>query len=316
MCKENKTKKQRKIIGDYYPELVKEWHPTKNGELTPHQVTHGSKKKVWWLCREDQEHEWEATIRSRCNGTGCPFCSGLKVPKSKRLMFTHPLLVKEWHPTKNENLTPMDVSYGTHKKVWWLCSKGHQYITKVSNRTFSGTGCPYCSNHKLCLENSLAIVKPEIAREWHPAKNGELTPYDVMCGTNKKVWWKCNNNYDYQQKIKNRSRGVECPHCLKERAKEDNRLITLFPDLINEWHPTKNEKRKLEDLTYGTLKIVWWKCKEGHEFTARVADRTMYRCGCPYCSGQKPTKENNLGVLYPELIKEWHPKKKRGFNAI
>ena len=33
-----------------YPDLVKEWHPTKNGDLTPNDFTHGSGKKVWWLC--------------------------------------------------------------------------------------------------------------------------------------------------------------------------------------------------------------------------------------------------------------------------
>ena len=33
-----------------YPHLVKEWHPTMNGDLTPEDITHGSKKKVWWLC--------------------------------------------------------------------------------------------------------------------------------------------------------------------------------------------------------------------------------------------------------------------------
>ena len=28
-----------------YPHLVKQWHPTKNGELTPKQLTYGSNKK-------------------------------------------------------------------------------------------------------------------------------------------------------------------------------------------------------------------------------------------------------------------------------
>ena len=41
-----------------YPELVKEWHPTKNGDLTPRDVTHGSKKKVWWLCQNIHEWNW------------------------------------------------------------------------------------------------------------------------------------------------------------------------------------------------------------------------------------------------------------------
>ncbi|MED4634714.1 zinc-ribbon domain-containing protein [Peribacillus frigoritolerans] len=36
-----------------FPELAKEWHPTKNGKLTSEDVTDGSKKVVWWLCKKD-----------------------------------------------------------------------------------------------------------------------------------------------------------------------------------------------------------------------------------------------------------------------
>lgn len=47
-------------------DLIQQWHPTKNGDLTPKHVTAGSNKKVWWLC--ENNHEWEAVIngRGRC----------------------------------------------------------------------------------------------------------------------------------------------------------------------------------------------------------------------------------------------------------
>ncbi len=61
----------------YYPHLVKEWHPTKNGELRPENFTHGSNEKVWWQCPKGEYHEWKATIHDRSKG-GCPFCSGRK----------------------------------------------------------------------------------------------------------------------------------------------------------------------------------------------------------------------------------------------
>ena len=37
-----------------------------------------------------------------------------KLPLSK----THPELAKEWHPTKNDNLTADDVTAGSGKKVY------------------------------------------------------------------------------------------------------------------------------------------------------------------------------------------------------
>ena len=32
---------------------------------------------------------------------------------------------------------------------------------------------------------------PNIAKEWHPTKNGKLTPLDVSQGQAIKVWWRC-----------------------------------------------------------------------------------------------------------------------------
>ena len=58
------------------PELAKEWHPTKNGDLTPHDVTTGSNKKVWWLGKCG--HEWYVSPHSRGKGSGCPICAGKK----------------------------------------------------------------------------------------------------------------------------------------------------------------------------------------------------------------------------------------------
>jgi hypothetical protein len=57
---------------DFAPELVKEWHPSANGPLTPRNVKISHARKVWWLC--GQSHEWQATIKSRLIGGNCPLC--------------------------------------------------------------------------------------------------------------------------------------------------------------------------------------------------------------------------------------------------
>jgi hypothetical protein len=64
-----------------HPALVAEWHPTKNGDLTPADVFAGSGRKVWWLCEEG--HEWEAIGSSRTWGTGCPICATFGFDPSK-----------------------------------------------------------------------------------------------------------------------------------------------------------------------------------------------------------------------------------------
>lgn len=59
------------------PDLAEQWHPEKNGELTPKDVTAGSNRKVWWRhwCDDSQSwHEWRAPVKRRAEGSGCPIC--------------------------------------------------------------------------------------------------------------------------------------------------------------------------------------------------------------------------------------------------
>ena len=81
--------------------------------------------------------------------------------------------------------------------------------------------------------------------------------------------------------------------------------ISEIPKLLKEFHPTKNGDKKPEDFTYGSGIKLWWLCDKGHEFQNSPNQRTSRNNQCPYCSGKRVSKENNLEVLYPEISKEW-----------
>ena len=135
-----------------HPALAAEWHPTKNGDVKPEDFTLGSGKKVWWKCPKGGDHEWEAAIVERKNGTGCSICAGKKIVKSNSLKTLDPKLAKEWHPTKNDPMRPEDVTYGSGKMVWWLCPEGHEWESRITDRTtvtsrFKGI-CPMCFDSK------------------------------------------------------------------------------------------------------------------------------------------------------------------------
>ena len=103
-----------------------------------------------------------------------------KPPKGKSLAEVNPELAKQWHPTKNGDLTPFDFTNKSGVKVWWKCDKGldHEWFTRIAKRS-NGGQCPICSGRQLALSNCLATVNSKVAKEWHPTKNGDLTPYDV-----------------------------------------------------------------------------------------------------------------------------------------
>jgi hypothetical protein len=128
------------------PNLVKEWHPTKNIDLKPRDVTPGSGKKAWWLCSNG--HEWEAAIYSRSRGSGCPYCSKPRSTDDSNLPVSNSSLTLEWHPSANGSLTPRRVTLAYPKKVWWICNQGHEWEATVKCR-LSGKGCPICEKDQV-----------------------------------------------------------------------------------------------------------------------------------------------------------------------
>lgn len=126
----------------FNPRLAKEWHPTRNGDLNPRNVTPGSGKKVWWICA--QGHEWEATIYSRNRGSGCPTCNRPTTEDNTERLVSNTDLVKEWHLTKNSGLNLRNLPPGFNKKVWWICKEGHEWKDTIKSR-IRGKRCPDCS---------------------------------------------------------------------------------------------------------------------------------------------------------------------------
>jgi len=289
--------KQSKSLAAKNPELAKQWHPSMNENLTPFNVTAGSGKKIWWQC--EKGHEWEARIYDMSRGKECPFCTGLQA--------LNPNLAKQWHPFKNLSATPYTIKPGSPKKAWWICEKGHEWEAVIASRN-NGIGCPYCSGKRASSLNNLMALNPDLAKQWHLIKNGNLTPSDVTEKSHKKVWWLCEIGHEWEATISHRSNGTGCPFCAGKSVGEDNSLQTLNLDLARQWSPIRNGSLTPKDVTSGSNKNVWWVCEKGHEWEATISNRTKGH-GCPYCSGRNAFVDNNLQTLNPELAKEWHPVK-------
>lgn len=288
-----------------HPTLSLEWHYSRNTPLKPENVTAGSNRKVWWKCSKG--HEWVTSVAKRAGGTGCPFCSGLRATAETSLEKTNPRLASEWDYEKNAPLTPSAVKAGSGRKVWWKCAKSHAWQAEIVNRN-GGNNCPYCSHQKILPECSLRAIHPEIARDWNYEKNCGITPDQVAPATPKRYWWKCNKNHEWQATVYSRSHGTGCPYCKNRRPWSENSLQKVNPTLSSEWHPTKNGKLTPSDVLPGSTKKVWWKCKNGHEWLDSLNHRSRGR-GCPYCSGKRLTKGNSLQAVNPDMSAEWHPTK-------
>ena len=138
------------------PTVANEWNYEKNNGLSPTDVMPNSNKKAWWKCSNG--HEWQATINSRNNGIGCPYCSRRYAVKGVNdLQTINPALASEWYYEKNNGLTPMDVMPNSDKKVWWKCQKGHKWKATIGSRN-AGRGCPVCHSEQNTSFPEYAIV--------------------------------------------------------------------------------------------------------------------------------------------------------------
>lgn len=210
------------------------------------------------------------------------------------MLKVNPKLFDEWDFKKNNkmNLNVYDVTKGSHIIAWWTCLKcSSDFDAKISHRV-TGRGCPFCAGKRVNKSNSLSSLRPDIAKEWHPTLNGDLTSHDVTVSRGGKVWWLgevC--GHEWEATTANRAvQGCGCSVCA-------NRTILIgFNDM---WTTNPNLAKLLLNPNDGynnfqrTKKRLDWKCPQ---CDTKILDRkidTVHSKGlsCPNCSD---------GVKYPE----------------
>ncbi len=217
-------------------------------------------------------------------------------------------LLDQLDTVRNARLRPESLRPGSHMAVWWRCEKGHVWRAEVKSRT-SGSGCPYCVNRAvLSGENDLATTHPRLAAQWDDERNATLRPDEVVSGSHKRVWWRCEKGHSWQAPIYSRALGgAGCPVCAGKLVLHGvNDLASQFPQLAAEWDAERNGELGPEQVTPSSNRRVWWRCKEGHSWQAVIASRARLGCGCPYCAGRKVLPGfNDLATRFPRLAEQW-----------
>lgn len=278
--------------------LISEWHPTKNENINPDEITYGSYEYIWWLCPEG--HEWGETTGERLKRKEeCPKCLRLKQsPKKaevkkerdfKSLLDVDPQLAKQWHSTNNIK-TPKEINFEeTPRLRWWQCKRGHEWEETIASRYNNKSSCPYCANKKVCMDNCFATVYPELAKEWYIFESDyyqkSKTPYDALYTTTEEVKWICNEGHIWSEKASQRVKNRKgCRKCEKYQQS----IAFLNPEIAKEWHPTKNQEiyriTTPEETSARCNERIWWLCGEcGNEYKAMVKARHIGEARCPNC---------------------------------
>jgi len=154
-----------------------------------------------------------------------------KATEKYNLSLINPDLAKEWHPTRNRDLNPRTVTPGSGKKVWWICSRGHEWKAPVYSRN-RGSGCPICNKSASVEHKDTLVLNKELIKEWHPTRNSGLNLRQLPSGFKKKVWWLCAEGHEWKATVQNRVKGSGCPICNKDTHKKralNTDTLTHYP---------------------------------------------------------------------------------------
>ena len=165
------SRSKRGLVKDEFPDVWRQIHPSRNGDIDVSSLTCGSDKKLVWLCQENKErrpkgckceHAWEAWVHRRCakvkrHRSGCPFCAGNAVCECLSIAKLQPELMQYWCSSLNAELDPKAIGPGSSKRAWWehVCVDGYLHrryllVNGVVSR-FKKTGrfpCKYCAGYE------------------------------------------------------------------------------------------------------------------------------------------------------------------------
>ena len=150
------ARREGKSLSEVKPPCLSEWDYVLNRDIKPDDVSVGSKIQCWWRCSAG--HAYQKSVVTKVRGFECRVCSmtqgaektrKIKLARTGSLKTNDPDLASEWHPTKNGNLLPNDVSSNSHQKVWWQCPLGHDWKQSPNYRVTlkkrgSSFNCPIC----------------------------------------------------------------------------------------------------------------------------------------------------------------------------
>lgn len=222
-----------------------------------------NKELTKWQCTK-KHRPWPASYNDIDSGNGCPSCSGRRADFDNNLEVTFPDVAKMWHPTKNGNIKPTDVTPGSNDAVWWQCpAQSHHEFSAwvksvVRSRNSKWKGCNFCHGQVVLREDSLGVTHSELVAEWHPTKNGDVTPFDVSYGSGTEYWWQCRFGHRAWKASPNQRTtqgGKGCRWCSNQSSKIEIRLYVELKSIFQvvEWR--KRIVRKECDLLLPEYKI-------------------------------------------------------------
>ncbi len=255
-----------------------------------------SNRKVWWSCVQCPEglpHIWEASVHSRSQGKGCPFCSGAAICQHNTLATKAPQVAMLWDAKKNHPLSPDQVTVSSNMRAHWKCSVClHEWQAPVFIKTVGKTGCPKCAKANPGWKAdgtrqkhpTFAVAKHALLKQWDHDRNSRYGnfPDNTTLRSGKLIWWQCQECpmgkvHSWQARASNRisERKAGCPFCAGKMLCQCNSLETVCPDVAADFDIKKNGVGPAKVTSSTHTKYSWLSDEPGARKRS-VNERTMH----------------------------------------
>ena len=137
---------------------------------------------------------------------------------------------------------------------------------------------------------SISLLAKGLQSQWHVQRNLHLGNISIKPGSNRKVWWSCDQcpeglPHVWEAAVYNRTRGKGCPFCSGTAVCQHNTLATKAPQVALFWDAKRNHPLSPDQVTVSSSMRAHWKCSAClHEWQAGVGHKAHDNTGCPKCA--------------------------------
>ena len=178
---------------------------------------------------------------------------------------------------------------------------------------------PQRQSQQLNKRPNTSLLADELQNQWHAKLNMHLGDVLIRPGSNRKVWWACDQCPDefphiWEATVLHRTYGRGCPFCSGNAICQHNTLARKAPEVALLWDAEKNYPLSPDQLTVSSGMRAHWKCSAClHEWQASVQNKVCGRTGCPRCAkanGNMPAdgtrqKHPTFAAAKHALLQHW-----------
>ncbi len=154
----------------------------------------------------------------------------------------------------------------------------------------------------------ISLLRPELRRQWHHAKNQHLGDRQITASSDLRVWWRCDQcpcglPHEWLTTVNNRQNmDSQCPFCTNRSLCQHNSLLTVAPAVAAYWDTAKNGLTPDQVIARSHTRRHWLCPKCRHSWQAKIYAKIDGQSGCPKCSDMiRPWNRQ------PSLTKSQHP---------